>query len=276
MHNLGRNESERARKEIEQEFGLIKAEDKKQERVPGRISLDRIIYGKIETKKAIGSLVSEVVNSYKFSSLPEFNAVLQLYGVTAFRGEKGSRMFEKKGLVYSIIDNKNNRVGVPIKASSLSNKPTLVMLEELFERKTKAKQVFKEELRQKLNKQIAKGFESVTAFQSALKPQKIDLILRQNKEGVIYGITYVDHHTKCVFNGSDLGKNFSAKGISEACLQPKQVQPGERTFSQKTIISGDKTVSIDNPTQSIVDPVATYSYLPFGFRKKRKKRGRKL
>ena len=41
--------------------------------------------------------------------------------------------------------------------------------------------------------------------------------MRQNNNGVIYGITYVDHHTKCVFNGSDLGKQYSANAIQQRC-----------------------------------------------------------
>src|SRR3546814_11355800 len=43
----------------------------------------------------------------------------------------------------------------------------------------------------------------------------VDVVLWENKDGVIYGITYVDHTTGCVFNGSALGKEYSAKGILE-------------------------------------------------------------
>lgn len=43
------------------------------------------------------------------------------------------------------------------------------------------------------------------------------MVLRQNADGVIYGITYVDHVKKTVFNGSDLGKTYSAKAILERC-----------------------------------------------------------
>jgi hypothetical protein len=39
-----------------------------------------------------------------------------------------------------------------------------------------------------------------------LEKQGIDVVLRQNKQDLFYGITYVDHQTKCVFNGSALGK----------------------------------------------------------------------
>ena len=42
------------------------------------------------------------------------------------------------------------------------------------------------------------------------------VVLRQNDTGIIYGITYVDHKTRCVFNGSNLGKQYSANAIQIA------------------------------------------------------------
>jgi hypothetical protein len=30
-------------------------------------------------------------------------------------------------------------------------------------------------------------------------------------------LTYIDHNTKCVFNGSEIGKAYSAKAILEIC-----------------------------------------------------------
>ncbi len=41
------------------------------------------------------------------------------------------------------------------------------------------------------------------------------MMARQNADGNIYGLTYIDFKNKCVFNGSDLGKEFSAKAILE-------------------------------------------------------------
>lgn len=43
------------------------------------------------------------------------------------------------------------------------------------------------------------------------------MILVKSGEGQIYGITYVDHKTRSVFNGNSLGKEFCAKGIQESC-----------------------------------------------------------
>ncbi len=55
LHNLGRNQSETARKEIEKEFGLVKAENRKRTDVlkVAPVNANRITYGNAETKRAI-------------------------------------------------------------------------------------------------------------------------------------------------------------------------------------------------------------------------------
>ena len=57
----------------------------------------------------------------------------------------------------------------------------------------------------------------LTELTRRLEKEGIYTILRKNAEGLLYGITYVDHTTKNVFNGSSLGKQYSAKAIEERC-----------------------------------------------------------
>lgn len=125
LHNLGRNQSEKARKEIEQSFGLVKAEDSKRRQVfePKPVNVQKVQYGKFETKRAITNVLEAVLNSYKYTSIPELNTVLQQYNVLADRGNENSRIFQNNGLVYPIVDEKGNKVGVPIKASDFYNNP---------------------------------------------------------------------------------------------------------------------------------------------------------
>src|SRR5690606_12592281 len=85
----------------------------------------------------------EVMKTYKFTSVAEFNAVLRQFNVTAYRGEPESRMYQKKGLIYSISDGNGNRLGVPIKASSIHSKPTLVRLEQRFEKNKEQRKLHK-------------------------------------------------------------------------------------------------------------------------------------
>lgn len=112
IHNLGKNQSEIARKEIEDKYGLVKAGSAPQHEI--HTKLNRAVYGKSETKRTIDNIVGEVMKRYKFSSLTEFNAVLRQYNVMADRGKEGMVMYEKNGLRFSLLDSKGNKVGVPI------------------------------------------------------------------------------------------------------------------------------------------------------------------
>ena len=63
LHNIGKNQSEKARKEIEIEFGLVKAESSKQTNKLNIDSLNvpKIIYGKSETKRAIANVLMKII-----------------------------------------------------------------------------------------------------------------------------------------------------------------------------------------------------------------------
>jgi hypothetical protein len=134
LNHLGIRKSEPARKEIEELFGLVKAEGrkKKEEFKLQPISMGKVQYGKIESKKALTNIINHVVNEYKYSSLAELNAVLKQYNVLADRGSENSKIFLAKGLVYRILDEQGKPIGVPIKASDFYFKPTLKFLEEKF------------------------------------------------------------------------------------------------------------------------------------------------
>jgi len=51
---------------------------------------------------------------------------------------------------------------------------------------------------------------SKSEFVQELKAKGIEVVFRENKEGRTYGVTFIDHNSRCVYNGSQLGKEFSA------------------------------------------------------------------
>lgn len=51
-------------------------------------------------------------------------------------------------------------------------------------------------------------------FRDRLAKEQIDLVLRRNETGRIYGVTFIDHHSRTVLNGSRLGKEFSANMLN--------------------------------------------------------------
>ena len=213
FHLLANRASESSRRQVELTYNLVKAEDQvKQQNIIGK-PLEQVSYGKSEVKRSITNVVNEVVRAYKFTSIPELNAVLNQYNITADRGSKDSRMYEKNGLVYWVLDEKGNKLGVPIKASSIYGKPTLRTLEDRFRLNEMLRKPLKEQLKTKLDIALLKPM-SISAFQKQLKTEGIQVIFRQNEEGRLYGITFVDHRSKAVFNGSDLGKMYSAASLT--------------------------------------------------------------
>jgi len=121
LHNIGRNQSNTARKEIEIEYNLQKAEQQKH--LNGmeikQVDARKLAYGKSPTKRSISNVLDTVLTNYKYASIAELNAVLKLYNVTADRGNEQGIIYRNRGLVYRALDEKGNKVGVPIKASSI-------------------------------------------------------------------------------------------------------------------------------------------------------------
>lgn len=140
LHNLSKTKSEEARKLIEKVYNLIPASKSIKQQ---NFKLSKVEYGKCETKSAITNVVKGIISSYKFINLPAFNALLKNYNVVADRDSKESRMYNKNGLVYWALDTKENKVGVPIKVSSIYGSPTLKKVELCFEKNKETRKLYR-------------------------------------------------------------------------------------------------------------------------------------
>jgi hypothetical protein len=260
LHNIGKNQSEIARKEIEQEFNLVKA-DSHQRQAQYEIkpvSIQIIIPGKSTKsgiKRAITNVLDAVLPVYKYTSLPELNAVLSQYNILADQGGKESRMQKNNGLVYRVLDEQGRKTGVPIPASDIYNKPTMKVLAKKFIENDALREPHKRRIKNAIDLAILKKGGSTTAgFKNELQKEKVLLVIRQNEQGRIYGLTYVDQLTKCVFNGSDLGKNYSANAIiSRLSDEHKNLQRRSEAYQreqQKNMPSVEKPI-VQDQTQPL-------------------------
>jgi hypothetical protein len=291
-HNIGRNQSEKARKEIEQQYGLIKAERQQQLMKPGIKPVDpeKAIYGKSETKRSISNVVGAVFTQYKFTSLPEFNAALKQFNVVADRSKEEGRIYKNRGLVYRILDVEGNKVGVPIKASSIGCKPTLNNLEKKFTVNESARESLKQGTKNSIDEcfQLVQG--SMKDLVSSLEQKQIFNLLRKNAEGRLYGITFVDNQTKCVFNGSDLGKQYSATALQNKLATVIKYSPvKDETESTNSSGSLPRDMNLQKQQEKIIKPVSKneslldkllsakeqYDNTPIGLLKKKKKKKKK-
>lgn len=286
LHNIGKNQSTQARKEIEIIYRLVKAEDqnKRQSEETKPLSTQRITYGKSPTKRGITNVLDAIISNYKYASLPEFNAILKLYNLVADRGKEDGVIFKNRGLVYRVLDEKGNKIGVPVKASSIYNKPMLSFLEKRFKENDLVKQQYRKSLKTSIDWIMVKPPKSLQAFKEALQKEKINLVIRENDNGVIYGLTYIDHKTKCVFNGSDIGKEYSAKSILEKCGITQSISEREEPYQTKISKAEKHELQSELSEQheqkqdfsrlleEIINPVEEHNYLPYQLRKQKKKK----
>jgi len=276
--NIGRNQSEAARKSIEHKYGLVKAEDHKRNVFRLKpVSAERIMIGKTDIKRAITDVLDAVLNSYHYTSLPELNALLGLYNVTADRGAEDSRTYQHEGLYYRVLNDKGEKVGVPIKASEIYSNPGLKFLQKQFQVNLSKRNQHKQRLQNTINLAIAnQRIRTIQQLLAALKRDGVDLVLRKNKDDIIYGVTYVDHKTKCVFNGSAIGEKYSTNAIKERFALQASSDCKDK-LSQSTAYKPEEGSEYSEMGEGVVDVLfqTEQSYEPVPWQLKRSRKGRK-
>ncbi len=250
-YNIGRNQSENARKELEKSFGLIPAQGKKAVQDAGirPVDVQKVQYGKSETRRSITNVLDVVINHFKYTSLAELNAILRQYNVEADRGRETGIVYESGGLFYRLLDGQGNKVGVPIKASLIHSKPTLKKLEKRFAENEILRQPDKKRLKTSIDWVLSKSPVSQDALIIALKKEGVQAVLRENKQGLVFGITFIDFRTKAVFNGSDIGKAYSIAGI-RASLESGQQGLGKVQKSTPETVQSKEFGESKEPSQT--------------------------
>ncbi len=277
IHGIAYKLSEGARKSLEQKYSLVVAGAAKQEQ---GVKLRAAVYGESPTRKIIANLVTAVMKQYRYGSFAEFNAVLKCFNLIAERGAEDSRMYKNKGLMYSILDESKQRIGIPLKASAIPSKPTLVNLERRFI--LKKEKVCQTALRKKIG-ELWDGQRPITkkGFTSALKKQQVDVVFHHNAQGRLYGLTFIDHKSKIVFKGSELGKSYSAAavtsrfGTQHSVIKQRVLVP-ERHIKTSEVAAIERLQDLtSSKTISYLDMVlanSDHGYMRAIVKKKRKKK----
>jgi hypothetical protein len=212
LHHLAIRKSEPARKKLELDFGLVRAQGHKSETISKQARIAE--YGQSETRTAIQNVLGAVLDKYLYTSLSELNAVLDIYNIRADQGAEGSRVARHGGLLYRIISENGEPLGVPIKASLFHNSPTLKRLEVKFAKNRITGGQHKARIKNAIDGlSLPEGQKNLSNAISKLASQGITVVKRQNDEGRIFGLTYIDHQSGAVFNGSAIGKAYSAKAM---------------------------------------------------------------
>ena len=192
--------------ELEQKYNLHKAQ---REKVSPDTPIKKLDPSG-DIKRQVQNTVKLVSMRYKFQTLGEYNAILSLYNIRCEPTDGRVNGREYHGLVYFAMNDNGDTVSTPFKASRLGKFASRAAVEGHFERS-------KESVEIRPTKRIVASVMAQSSgqddFITRLKDNGIDLVLRYNEDGRIYGATFVDHNTNTVLNGSRLGKEFSANAF---------------------------------------------------------------
>ena len=196
-------------RELELKYGLKTVSDNKRDLNAGY--LKKVDYKKGDVKRQVSNTLKSVLSSYKFQSFGEYSALLSCYNIEAklMKGEKCGKTYN--GIVYSATDDKGKVLGNPFKSSLFGKAFGYEGLNKRMKKTTDAFKAgkFSPQIKDDILTSI-KSCRSKEMFVDLLKMKGIDVVFRENKAGRIYGVTFIDHNRKEVYNGSRLGKEFSA------------------------------------------------------------------
>lgn len=199
---------------LEKKYGLLPAMDRSG--TSKKPIFNPVDYKIGDVKSQIASVIRHLPKYYRFRTLGEYNALLSLFNLTCEKveGEAGGMM--QKGLLFFTLNKDGEKVGHPFKASLFGKDAGLRSLELYFE---KCRDASKDDSsKSELIASISNAMMSTTNeedFKTNLKRQRINTVVRRNNSGLMYGITFIDHHSKTVWNGSSLGKMFSSNSFNE-------------------------------------------------------------
>lgn len=205
--------SKRITTELEEKYNLHKAQREK-------ISPDmpiRKVDPSGDIKRQVANTVKMVGMRYRFQTIGEYNAILSLYNVRCEQTDGRVNGREYHGLVYFATDDSGKTIATPFKASRLGKFASRTAIDGRFERAKDKIDIAP------TKRKVADVFANATDksdFIAKLKERNIDVVLRYTDEGRIYGVTFIDHNTMTVLNGSRLGKEFSANAINERFNNP--------------------------------------------------------
>lgn len=237
---------------LEKKYGLNPAEGPKQWE---HIQFKPVDVSEGNLKKQISAVIKPLVNTYKFQILGEYRALLSLYniGLEEVKGEVHGKPY--RGLVYSALDKDGEKVGTPLK-SSLFGKS--FGFDELEKRMVKSgEQVKQQGVRDQTRIALASVVNTSrneAELRGKLKASNIDLVIRRNNQNRIYGVTFIYHNNQCVFNGSRLGKEFSANVFNDRFSQQPEFETKQQPTAQPEDLTKVKNTTPPDIENTFINP----------------------
>ena len=203
---------------LEKKYNLIPS-SKVSERTTTETPKVNVVQGNIKEK--VANTVRSAMKHYTFCSLGELNAVLRKYNLAVEEVKTEYRGKQYDGLVYVPTDDKGNKVSTPIHASDIGRGVGYTAVQNKM---LKSKQMVKPlipTVRRKVLEVMRTSPHTEERLRQRLEKQGLQVVIRKNDNGRIYGITFIDDEKGIALNGSRLGKGYAANKFNEYFSNPE-------------------------------------------------------
>lgn len=236
-------------RELERKHGLILICATDKEHKQNDKIFRPIDYKTGDVKSQIASVIRHLPNYYKFQTLGEYNALLLLFNITSEKVEGELNGKRQRGLLYFAMNEEGEKMSHPFKSSLFGKNVGLSALELHFEN---SKTTLKDHpTKQTLKSAVTIALQSTSdelSFKKKLTEQGINVVVRRNNTGRIYGITFIDHNSKTIWNGSRLAVSLSANTFNDYWnnnIKPEIKEPIE--FQLKKLKSNEVDIPAEEP-----------------------------
>lgn len=230
-------------REMEVKYGLHPTLGERGERE--LLSLQKVDYAEGDVKAQVKHTARTLLECYNCHSLAEYNTLLEQYNVSVYEVRGSVDGKEYHGIMYGALDDDGRQVGTPFKSSKFGKVFGYEALLKKFA--ASVEKVKRDNLAERTRKEVVKAMQGISTkedFARRLKEVDIEVVYRTNPEERLYGITFIDHVNRTVFNGSRLGKPFTANVFNELFNNPdadrerliplpEQETPRQGTISQQ-------------------------------------------
>ena len=200
--------SKRITDALEQKYELIPSTPT-QEQVLQKASTKETLNESVENRKTkVEKVLRAVLAHYKFASLGELNAILAHYHLTAEEVKTEVRGKRYDGLVYLLTDDEGKKESMPIAAAELGRGLGHTAITNHIKRSKFALKTDIPKVRQRVLMAMRTSPSSEVDLKKSLIQQGLRVVLRRNKAGRIYGITFIDDKEGIALNGSRLGQGI--------------------------------------------------------------------
>ncbi|MCP2027410.1 hypothetical protein L1276_002567 [Flavobacterium sp. HSC-32F16] len=245
---------------LEKEYGLISALDKKQE--AHNQTFKPVDYKAGDIKSQMASILRHLPKYYQFQTFGAYNAVLSLFNITAQEVKGEYNGIPKLGLVYFALNEKGEKGSSPFKASLFGKSAGYLQLQsQCGQNRIKLKDSpTKGSVKERIES-VMRNTSNESEFRKKLMQEGISIVVRRNAAGRIYGITFIDHKSRSVWNGSELAKNLSANTFNDWWNNKKTENSAHKSsVSKKDVIIKPETGQSPDTADFLINEKMPHAY----------------